>query len=88
MSSLLQPVRLYIASVYVYVLYLCNTLIIYICDRPPLEGCAGSPNLLSHTSHEMNHKSKGANVLIELDMTKATTGWNGPSFFLSIGKVG
>jgi hypothetical protein len=31
-------VRLCIASVYVYVLYHCNTPIIYICDRPPLEG--------------------------------------------------
>ena len=33
----------------------CNVvyhLIIYICDRPPLEGCAGSPqSLLSYTVH-------------------------------------
>ena len=28
----------------------------------------------------MNRKCKGGNVLIKLDMTKATTGWNGPDF--------
>lgn len=28
----------------------------------------------------MNRKCKGGNVLIKLDMTKATTGWNGPYF--------
>lgn len=37
-------------------------------------------SLAQELSHEMNRKCKGGNVLIKLDMTKATTGWNGPYF--------